>query len=194
MRSKGVIFDVDGVLADFVGGFTARARELFPDVPITQTHGQASWNGFAGMDKKQIGMTWESIKGDRYFWRKLAPLVDAVALDRIYYLHRDNNVYFVTSRVGVDCKRQTEYWLEAQGIARPTVVICKRKGEFAKAVDADCAIDDKANNASCIDWITEGTCKSYLLDRPYNQAPQDFMGSGVVRVSSVEQYLDIIGG
>jgi len=79
-------------------------------------------------------------------------------------------------------------------VIRPTVIISKHKGEFAKAVGADYSIEDKASNASCIDWLTGGQTKSFLLNRPYNQGNSDFLASGVRRVDSVDEYLDVIEG
>lgn len=165
---------------------------MFPGVPVTTTSEQPSWNCFVGMDKKQVRLVWDKIKKDPMFWFELPPLVPEWEFERINELNEYHRVYFVTSRVGLDCKTQTEGWLNQHGVYRPTVIISSRKGDIARAVNADFSIDDKASNASCIAWMTDDRTKSYLLDRKYNQCPQDFLASSVIRIGSVRNYLDII--
>ena len=183
-----IIFDIDGVLADFVGGFTKLAKDMF-DVPVTTTTSQPSWLGFPGMTKEQITQTWDIVDASRTFWYDLDALATDAELNAISSISQTDEVYFCTARRGYNVKAQTELWLRSTGIVKPTVIISKRKGEFAKAVEADYSIEDKANNASFIDWQTEGKTKSYLIDRPYNQAPQEFLASGVKRVSSISEFL-----
>lgn len=185
-----LVFDIDGVLADFIAGFTAMANAMFPGVPVTRTHEQPSWRGFPGMTETQVAAVWERIKTSRVFWLSLSPLITPAESERVNDLQIEHDVYFCTARVGKYAKNQTEDWLTDHGIWRPSVVISNRKGEFCKAVQADAAIDDKAANASFIDWNTDGRTRSYLLDRPYNRVPQEFMASGVRRVSSLTEFLE----
>lgn len=183
---EAVIFDIDGVLADFLTGFTSLANEMF-GCPVTSTHEQPSWNGFPGITKEQSSAVWARIIHDSGFWYQLEPLVGEVTFKAIDCLRRP--VYFVTARDGTNAKIQTEDWLEDMGIWKPTVIISKYKGEVAKAVRAKACIDDKAANASCVAWITEDQTQSYLIDRKYNQCPDGFLASSVKRVASVEDYL-----
>jgi 5'(3')-deoxyribonucleotidase len=196
VSKKIVMFDVDGVLAEFIGGFTARAARIFPGVPITYGRDQPSWNGFPGMTKPMISATWDSIRNDPAFWFDLSSLTTYEEEDRIRILCATQDVYFVTARhAGPSAKQQTEMWLQDRiGLQYPTVVLSTKKGEVAKAIGADFCIDDKASNASTVAWLTEDKTKSHLLDRPYNRVDPDFMASSVVRVSSVTEYLNIIEG
>lgn len=187
-----VVLDIDGVLADFIYGFTSLAHELFPHVPVTNTLNQPSWLGFPGMTQAEIDRTWDHVYTSHSFWYDLNPLTYASVFSRIDKLNAE--VYFCTNRAGIGVKAQTENWLRHRGIQHPTVVITKRKGEFAKAIEADYAIEDKANNASFIDWQTDGRTKSFLLNRPYNQVPREFLASGVRRVKSITEFLDHVGG
>ncbi len=192
MKHKRIVIDVDGVLADFIQGFTALAGQMFRGVPVTRTYEKETWDGYPGLTETQIAQVWDVVNKSTTFWASLSPLITLQEARRISTLHNQEYVYFCTARVGADAKAQTERWLREHGIVNPTVVISKRKGEFCKAVDADVAIDDKAGNASFIDWGTEGRTKSYLLDRPYNRVPQEFLASGVRRVHSLTEFLDNI--
>lgn len=194
---KPIMFDVDGVLCDFVLGFTTLANKLFPEVPITGTHNQPSWTGFPNMTQDQINATWQQATETRGFLEGLRPLWKPEEKEAI---HRDllgiedgHDLYFVTSRHGKYAKDETENWIRKTffGI-HPTVILCKNKGEFAKAVGCGYSIEDKASNASCIDWLTHGKTKSYLLDRPYNRLAPEYLASGVIRINSLQDYLDII--
>lgn len=84
-------------------------------------------------------------------------------------------IYFVTSRVGVEPKHQTENWLMDAGIARPTVIVASRKGMAADLLGATHAIDDKAENAWMVHWLSPKT-RIYLLDAPYNRVEGDARG------------------
>ena len=184
-----IVFDIDGVLADFVKGFTTLASQAFY-VPITGTLNQPSWQGFPGMQKHQVCQTWDYVNESNTFWYDLDPLVTHDELQGIERLRQSHEVYFCTARTGRSAKTQTELWLRMHGVKYPTVIICKHKGDFCKAVGADYAIDDKASNASYIDWQTEGRTKSYLINRPYNQVPAEFLASGVKRVNTVSEFME----
>lgn len=106
---------------------------------------------------------------------------------RINALQLTHDVYFVTARPGLDVKRQTETWLRLQGIEDPTVVISSKKGEMAKAIGADFSIEDKAGNAVYVSYQSPG--KSYLVNRPYNQFSHEMLGSKVIRIKEIEQFL-----
>lgn len=186
-----IMFDLDGVLADFVYGFTALANKNY-GTPITPTSGQPSWYGFPGLDTHVIDSTWYTLKQDGTFWVGLPSLVSSDELAYVAALADQHHVYFATDRKGLRVKRQTEEWLEDRGIINPTVLITNRKGEVAKALKCRFSIEDKASNASAVAWLTEDRCKSYLINRPYNQVNKDFMASSVRRVDSIQDYVEVI--
>lgn len=192
MKHRNLMFDVDGVLADFIGGFTRLANSLHPTVPIVTTEQQPSYHDYPGMTKDQVNETWQHVVKDGTFWTRLDPLVGLDVLRRIAQLNEDHHVYFVTARHGIYAKIQTELWLQEQGIENPTVILTQNKGEIAKAIDADYSIEDSASNASVIAWLTSDKTKSYLINRPYNQCAPEFLASGVHRVDMVRDYLEAI--
>lgn len=189
---KPVMFDLDGCLVDFVVAFTSLAHKLFPEagVKIVQSHQQPSYR-WVDLDREQVNLVWREIDKSDDFWIDLPALVGEDVWHKILVLSDYRPVYFVTARPDY-AKYQTEYWLRDHGIANPTVVMTKKKGEFAKAVGAGWSIEDKASNASMVSWLTEDKTASYLLDRPYNAAPDEFLASGVKRIYKVEEYLEAI--
>ena len=79
----------------------------------------------------------------------------------------------------------------ANGVENPAVIISGKKGEFAKVVGATHAIDDKAGNAVYLQYESPKK-KSYLLDASYNQFDQKVLGTKVVRVATVDEFLDAV--
>jgi len=191
---KTFVCDVDGVLADFVLGFTNQANKLFPDVPVYGALQQKTWNGFAGMSPEQVALTWKVVRDSPVFWANLPDLVSEETWELIRRLNIKADVYFATSRVGNDTLFQTKSWLEKRGVFRPNVVVTARKGEFCRVVSATGAIDDKPDNVNAIAWMSErhqGYTVPFLLSRPYNIYDDTIIGSkSVRRVGSVKEYLE----
>lgn len=190
---KIVGFDVDGVLADFIWGFTAKGKEMFGS-PVTHTNQQKAWDHFEGLNNDQIGMIWQHIKASGNFWRLLEPCVPHYVFDQIAYLAENEDVYFITNRPGHQAKRQTEGWLRDHGIVHPTVILSGEKGVACNAIKATHYIDDKAGNAVFAKYENKTTAV-YLLDRPYNQFDQSVVGTKVRRAATVESFLkEVIDG
>jgi uncharacterized HAD superfamily protein len=185
---KTIVFDVDGVLADFIQGFTNLANGLY-GTPVITTAMQPTWDGYPGMNGLQIDGTWDVIKKkDWTFWYNLHPLVSNEVFQRINDLSDDNQVYFVTARIGREAKQQTEGWLHKHGIVYPTVIISPNKGEACQLVKATHAIEDKAGNAIAIQYMS--SARSYIIDRPYNRYDNSVVGTKVKRVKTVDEFLN----
>lgn len=181
MTRRRVQFDLDGVLADFGRGYRDLAAGLGSPVPPAD----------AGWDELWDSRVWAEIRRSTNFWAKLWPLVGPATLGRISTIAREHDVYFVTSRPGVDTKWQSEVWLERWGVLRPTVIVSSRKGEFAHAAGITHAIDDKAGNAVFTAYHSPETA-SYLLDAPYNRFDQTVLGTKVRRIATVEEFLEAL--
>jgi hypothetical protein len=190
-----IMFDIDGVLADFVLGFTSRAAEIFNVQPRTTTDVQ-SWHLEEVMTREQLNFVLKLIERSPSFWYDLpvAPQVSPEDFGRINILGIHHRVYFVTSRIeSGNTIQQTRLWLSKCGIVYPNVVMSKKKGEFARAVGADYSIEDKWDNAHCIHWFSDSPqIKSYLIDRPYNHVSNIVGAQRVRRISTVKEYLDDI--
>jgi hypothetical protein len=184
---------MDGVWADFIKGFRMQARAINPGVEIFGHERMRHWDDMAGMSEKEVELTWDAVKRSRDFWA-LLPLCPLFGAVEEFWKTLGNggnlyNLYFATNRVGLDPKGQTERWLRAHlKLRSPTVMISKFKGELAKALSIDYAIDDKAENAFCIAWLSPKT-KSYILDRKYNR--YEVVGSKKVRrVTCLEEFFE----
>ncbi len=191
MKRPVVMFDVDGVLADFVYSFTVLANRLY-GTPVTLTDDQPRWDGFPGMTPEQIDETWAVINRSPDFWTNVKPAVATHTFDRINSLQDKANVYFTTNRkdYGTDTAGQTWQWLQDNGVLLPSVVLVEKKGELARSINADFLIDDKAGNAIYAAYHAAPKLKSYILDRPYNQFDNNVIGSKVTRVYTVKDFLD----
>lgn len=189
-----LVFDVDGVLADFNSGFRRLAHAMF-GTPVEPDLNNYVWDNYGGgITEDQVDRVWNRIKQDEFFWTLLEPLATMHELQKIYLLSQEHDVYFVTSRVGKNPKRQTEVWLHnTTGIDCPTVIVSNRKGEVCAGIGADYCLDDKAGNAVYVGYHSPKT-KSRLLDAPYNRFDHEVLGSKVRRVKSVSEYLDEIEG
>jgi hypothetical protein len=139
-----VMFDVDGVLAEFILGFTTLAHDMFPDVPITTTPEQPKWDGFPGMTREQVNLVWREIEKSNKFWAELPAL--PIPHGDICDLQLRAQVYFVTNRKGLNVVEQTKRWLWNNGIECPDVMAAGLKGEIARGLNANYMLDDKAGN------------------------------------------------
>ena len=194
VENRQMIFgiDVDGVLANFVAGFSELIIDLthenrFPynywydrEYPPTW-----DWPQHYGYSPEQIDRVWTAVKESPVFWSSLAPLPGVADLQRI---PPHSRVYFITSRMGSTALSQTQAWIQQhlfQFVKRRewSAVISSHKGLVALGLDLDFYIDDYHKNVN-------STCPvvpTYLLDEPYNRAvPID---TRVRRVASVDEAL-----
>jgi hypothetical protein len=185
-----VMFDVDGVLADFTYGFTSVASRLF-GTPIQSNSGITSY-GFA-MTQEQYEKTWNHIEKNVYgFWESLHPLILPRTFRSIDILNAE--VVFLTARSQghPNIQRQTQDWLYRHGINRPAVITTQnsstaayRKGMIARDIGITHSIEDKTENANEIRLIPG--VESYLLTTGYNKSdryPPAF------RVACVDEFLN----
>lgn len=189
MTARPIVFDVDGVLANFTLGFTQKAARIDRRVVVRSSEEQAEWD-FHDFPSGVEAATWESVKRDPRFWAGLEthPGATPDVFDTINSLSFERPVYFATARVGINAHAQTVRWLFRHGIRRPAVVVTRRKGEFCSAVDAAAYIDDKAGNAVYVAYECQNT-RSYLLNTLYNRFDHHVLGGKVIRVSSVSDFL-----
>lgn len=167
--------DVDGVVADFVTGYTDLIRQKFgirlpprsdsyPDVWDFELAG--------GVTKAQRSELLEHIKSTEFFgalYPENRRTFDA--LQRLSEATYHHDVYFITQRSGARAKWLTEKWLGWHGFVKPPTVLivngAEGKGLIAKALGLDVFVDDKPENLMAVLRATEGL-RAYLIDKPYN--------------------------
>lgn len=204
--------DVDGILANFQAPCIAAVEEILKELGLPPVNfevpggGTTLWPDWhwpwivmrqAGMPEETLNAvmtrTWEAISQSVAFWATLPGY--PTARSDIHYLRtvieHGWDVYFITQRMGVTAKFQTEAWLCNMGIKVPfvpTVLIVqdseRTKPALAAALGLDAFIEDKAENMAGMD------CRRYLLSRPWNQA-FDSIYVGMVRVHSVKDMLEL---
>ena len=194
MSARSVyLFDVDGVLADFIYGFTTLGHKLF-GTPITRTLDQPLRDVYPGMTNEQVATVWEHVAAARFFWYELPTMISDNERDGLADLCDAREVYFVTARKGPDnVHEQTASWLaDSLVIHNPQVIITPKKSTIASAFGTDgvaalWSIDDYEKNVNA---ISQHTDNSYLLDRGYNR--RAIIGPAAKRVDSLETYLSLI--
>lgn len=201
---KTVLFDVDGVLADFVFAFTKLAGAIDGTGRGwgQQDHPPGNWKFDDHFEKKVINAAWDVINHSSYFWASLPSLVSETVWEQIEELHEGNHVVFATARATSNAKhrtspqRQTQEWLAAHGVHGANVVLTEKKGDFARAINADYAIDDKPENVACIHWISDvKPTKAYFKLWPSTVDKAIHLPENIKRVASVAEFLnDIMEG
>ncbi len=184
---KVIMFDMDGVLVNFVEGFNNRVKQLYPQ-SLMEIKKEKEWD--FSLDKILLDEVWDNIYEDPTFWYNLKPNIEYATLREINFLQKNNLIYFVTNRKGINKKEQTIAWLEKYNIMEPMVIFTKYKGETAKVIGADFSIDDKPENAWCVSWMSPLT-ESYLLKTPY-YTKCDFGSHKVKEVDKVSKFISCI--
>ena len=205
MTIKTILFDVDGVLADFLLAFTQLASTIDPTVKVMATkNNKLGWMLDQHMSKETVNRTWKVIDRTTNWWFHVPPLLHNYEFIRLNALTKTNRIIFCSARdeafvnnIGNlfegqnHIQLQTQAWLKYWGIDNPTVIMSKKKGEVANILNADFAIDDKPENAACTHWLASG-CQSYLL--AYNDMPglAMFLPKRVSIVKNLEDFFDAI--
>lgn len=180
MPHRIAVFDVDGVLCDFVRGFTTLlAVERGQDVGAAYgTGAQQHWD-FAG-PREIIDAVWDKVNASDRFWATLLPLVtDSEKLD-MRRLATRCDIKFVTNRPSPTAKDQTEYWLTRQGIYLGEVFqVHGSKRETVERLSPIAVIDDGPHVIKDL-----AGQPLYIRDYPYNRG-----FNGFPRVSSVTEFV-----
>src|SRR2546425_12393178 len=99
MANNVIIFDIDGVLADFILAYTKLGGKMGFLNRAWSTLSQRTWD-MPEIPKAQQDAMWEKIKQDSWFWTELEPLQDKDVFAQI----SDHNgaAYSETSRPGIN--------------------------------------------------------------------------------------------
>lgn len=185
-------FDLDGVICDFNASFMdlmarVTGRDLFGFTAEGARPAITCWNypvDQFGYSKEEFSAAWKAVEASYEFWFHLAEY----PWTRDYCNHVDRlsekgyEVYYITSRMGIDVKGQTEDWLNQRGVLNPTVLISSAKGLCAKALDLGLYVDDKNENVLDV-LIAQPRCKVIMQAQPWNQQQTVFDEPDVSRTA-----------
>lgn len=161
--------DLDGVLADFIGGFRPICKEV-SGKPCEGDQGSWDFSNW-GLTKQERRKAWEQACKVFNFHLSLKPLPDVLRGHLEQFSH-EHTLFFLTSRVktpGFSVEKQTAAWLVRHlYVEYPTVIVGPHKGELAAALRLDAFIDDKPKNLYDVATQSSRT-KLYVRDQTYNQ-------------------------
>lgn len=186
--------DIDGVLADFVKGFSQLGEE-FKGTKYEWNLNLSEWG--LGLTRAQEQKGWEKVAADPYFWTGL----DVLNRFPQELLSPTDVVYFITKRKetpGRNTAQEAAKWLlQEQDIMFPTVLAIPNKGEVCRALKVDAFIDDKPEN--CWDVRMESLdTKVFLMEQPWNQwervHAKEFVITPLERVKTLEEFFERSNG
>jgi 5'(3')-deoxyribonucleotidase len=179
VQALNIGIDIDGVLASFDQAYGQKiievtGKDLFPYKPYEPPCW--NWTEPLGYTKEEDKAAWDAVVKDPDFWFNLKPYPTTTAILTALWRRRAKGdaVYFITTRMGIAPKTQTEEWLMAQQEHRltsfpfPTVLISANKGPVAAGLDLDWYADDKPENVVAVGEAVPH-CRTILVDRPWNQ-------------------------
>jgi len=198
MGTPVIGFDIDGVLADFMGPYA----ELIEDrqgKKISKIAHRYDWFLDHGVTPSEHAdnVAWWDTHPEWWYNIPSLPGVDSIlkTLD-----HTNMDVYFLTQRP-LSSKRHTEMWLQERWVECPTVLHTHAKGSIVLSLGITDLIDDRPEN--CIDVYHtvcdfDLPCKVSLLAAPYNTVAQDVWktcwpdGDGIQVVKSLSEWFEAL--
>lgn len=189
-----VVFDIDGVLANFEKNVVLVANNLWPG-KLPYNYVPQDWDYSDKFIKEDWAKVWEQIKLIPDFWLRQPPIPDAIlAFKKFRKQHPEVPIYFITARMatgGNSAVYQTQLWLMKYGLitykeANNVIAVNKpvEKLKHLKELNIDIMIDD---HGPTVKAQNEAGVKTYLLRQPWNREYTD-----LPIVQSVEQFCDIL--
>lgn len=182
---RAIVFDIDGVLADFTYGFTA----ILEGRPRSQGT-QQTWEFDA--PATEVARTWAYIDRSTRFWENLTPLITEGEVGDAVYLCREFDLvpYYITGREdrGNETLKQTSRWLTSMGMPKGTIILNGDKVAALRhvtqaGVEVVAVIDDRPQTLA---ELAHAEYITFARDWAYNRVP---MPPEVIRVGSVGEYV-----
>lgn len=187
---RPVVFDIDGVLADFMFCYTQLAGKVNPEVPMYSTGAQPEWNGLdRWLSEKETSEVWRRIESDPRFWFSLPPLTSRGDVMHVRELAEWRRVAYCTSRVGETAQSQTEEWLKYHNFPAGDVIVARDKVAALEEFGSCWVLEDYYENFAA---LRKARHDVYLLDRPYNR-PDARLDEVFYRVSTVAEFCCLVG-
>lgn len=188
-----ILFDIDGVLADFTFGYTSLARQMFPDenISLSPTRERLRWD-FDDIRPEIADAVWQRIVEKPEFWGSLPLLVD----DRDKAVLRDiaarNSLVYMTSRRGRPDKviGVTKEWLTKNDLPDSPVLMVRSIS--TKLVIADNLVGSVVLIDDYPGLFTECANPAItrcLVCRPYNVSVKPLAEMSIDKVEDLESVL-----
>ena len=181
--------DIDGVLGRFNKNFNVILSKFNGMDVIGEEIDDPSFSDIWDWDRDRyppevVEAAWDYINHHPMFWMGLDPLPGMkIAKDIDTGVH---DLYFITNRPGAGVQLVTHHWLEEMGVMAPNVIVNKRKGLIAAALELDVYVDDNLDNVLDCQHTAPGV-RTYCLDYPHNQDREGPYGQAARRRKSVEE-------
>jgi len=191
MSKPTVVFDIDGVLADFTYGFT-RAVTNDPRSQGTQETWDFEWK------PEIIRSTWKHIDRSKTFWYDLPPLVTPAEAVEMQRLHSARGIIYLTGRREGDENNvagQTYAWMVKHDLPLGRIVLTDDKIATIRELGLNPVgiIDDKPD---LVMDFAMAAYPIYVRDWRYNrELPTQGLRQGIIlagnvhRVSSVGEFV-----
>lgn len=190
--SKTILLDIDGVLADFVHGYSVTANNMYGSPVINaMTCSTRSLKKLLNLTGKEDKCIREVIKLSNTFWLGLPDLATYREIDQLVDMQ---DVIFVTLRPA-QARSQTRGWLNDRHLLQPCLHVTNKTPLLQVFQEGGYVLDD---HAPIIDRMMAycyhhdvPVWKPYLLNREYNK---DFVSEWdlpekLLRVSTIEEFL-----
>jgi len=186
-------FDIDGVLADFIGGLADILTDrLERPISTTQALSLLRYETAAGDERRIVKGFMDELYGKEVdFWKTLPVLPTMPELVTIHdYGNRQDRLIFITARPRVT-HVQTLYWLEhSLGISNPTLIDDVRsKAGIVNGLDIGAYIDDRF--FFCHEIARHTPAVSCLYNTSYNQVFNTGRW-GIIRINNLEDYFEVV--
>lgn len=181
-----VAFDIDGVLADFVGGFSRLAMTMGYCDEVMSGDDRDDWSFPFHVDP-----VWEKVDTTYTFWEALQPLVDDDDIAAMHALAQEAHVMYVTARSGdlQSTARQTHNWLNEWDFPEGPVFFVPAKSEKEGVIlpNRYQLIGMLEDKPTILEMLASEGVPVVARDWPYNRSVP------VPRVSSVAEFVERLG-
>lgn len=171
-RKLKISFDIDDVLADFVGTLVRFYNKVYDkDIQFEDVN---TWTLYETLSELK------DAEGQKIFveafmrhpeFEYLAPNLDFVLAAQA--LAEDHDIHFITSRSSKSIDT-TYKWLHFFGLPINQVHFNKDKGWLVRHLEIDVHIDDGRHNLERIHMMCGSRTKLFLVDRPWNSQRDAF--------------------
>lgn len=181
--SRPVVFDLDGVLFDFMLHFTKFAHSHFPSVVPFPNSQQVTWSfqEHQVLTREEESYLWGLIKESSDFWVGMPLLVTTGDVYAMNLLAQTHPIVYLTARNGKDIGFQSKFAMQRNGLPQGQLLFSSDKAEAISKFEDGCAaaIDDRPEQ---LEELKAAGVRVYARDWYYNRHVD------VPRVSSVGEF------